>query len=75
MDRWEYKSIKFKPGGFFGGKLDESEFENELNEYGNKGWELISCFDTSFGQGTSREVIAVMKRKKIRTNNEKIPIT
>ncbi|MDF2608336.1 MAG: hypothetical protein K0S34_2536, partial [Bacillales bacterium] len=28
-----------------------------------EGWELISCFDTSFGQGTSREVIAVMKRK------------
>ncbi|MDF2946463.1 MAG: hypothetical protein K0S51_1142 [Bacillales bacterium] len=65
MERWEYKSIKFKPGGFFGGKLNEEQFERELNENGQEGWELISCFDTSFGQGTSREVIAVMKRKII----------
>lgn len=65
MEKWEYKSIKFKPGGFFGGKIDEHEFELELNEYGKEGWELISCFDTSYGQGTSREVIAVMKRKII----------
>lgn len=63
MEKWEYKSIKFKPGGFFGGKIDEDEFEKTLNSYGRDGWELISCFDTSYGQGTSREVICTMKRK------------
>ncbi|RHW43329.1 DUF4177 domain-containing protein [Neobacillus notoginsengisoli] len=63
MDKWEYKTIKFKPGGFLGGKIDEEELETDFNKYGQEGWELVSCFDTSFGQGTSREVIAVMKRK------------
>jgi hypothetical protein len=64
MEQWEYKTLKFKTGGFLGGKLDPEEFEAELNAYGGEGWELISCFDTSMGQGTSRDVIAVFKRRK-----------
>ena len=64
MIRWEYKTIKYKTGGFLGGKVDEAEFENELNQHGEEGWELVSCFDTSMGQGTSRDVIVVFKRPK-----------
>ncbi|GGH27378.1 DUF4177 domain-containing protein [Paenibacillus segetis] len=64
MTLWEYKTIKLKTGGFMGGKLDEMEFESELNRYGQDGWEVVSCFDTSYGQGTSREVIVVFKRPK-----------
>lgn len=64
MIQWEYKTIKFKTGGFLGGKVDEIEFEEELNQYGEEGWELVSCFDTSMGQGTSRDVIVVFKRPK-----------
>lgn len=63
MDQWEYKTLKYKTGGFLGGKVNEEEFEDLLNSYGIDGWELISCFDTSVHQGQSRDIIAVMKRK------------
>lgn len=63
MDKWEYRTVKFQTGGFFGGKLDENEFEVMLNKLGEQGWELISCFDTSQSQGASRDVISVFKRK------------
>jgi len=64
MEQWEYKTIKFKTGGFLGGKVDPEEFENELNQYGIDGWELTSCFDTSMSQGASRDIIIVFKRKR-----------
>lgn len=64
MERWEYKTIKFQTRGFLGGKLDTEEFELTLNKMGNEGWELISCFDTSQFQGTTRDVLTVFKRKK-----------
>lgn len=63
MDQWEYKTLKYKTGGFLGGKVNEEKFEDLLNSYGIDGWELISCFDTSVHQGQSRDIIAVMKRK------------
>jgi hypothetical protein len=61
---WEYLSIKFETGGAFGGILDISKFNNELNKFGEQGWELVSCISTSAAYGKSREVIAVLKRKK-----------
>lgn len=66
MEQWEYKTLKIKTGGFLGGKVDEHEFEEELNRLGLDGWELVSCFDTSLSQGQSRDVIAVCKRRKPR---------
>ncbi|AKG35583.1 DUF4177 domain-containing protein [Paenibacillus durus] len=62
MNRWEYRTVKYKTGGFLGGKLDEEDFENLLNSYGNDGWELVSCFDTSISQGQTRDVVAIFKR-------------
>ncbi|MBG9792769.1 hypothetical protein ABD76_09810 [Paenibacillus dendritiformis] len=64
MEQWEYKTLKIKTGGFMGGKVNEQELEEELNRLGLDGWELVSCFDTSLGQGQSRDVIAVCKRRK-----------
>jgi hypothetical protein len=65
MEQWEYKTIKFFTKGFFtGGKLDLKEFDNELNTMGSQGWDLISCFDTSQHQGSSKEVICVFKRRR-----------
>lgn len=63
MERWEYRTLKMQTTGFLGGILDTSSFDNELNKMGSEGWELVSCFDTSQSQGSSREVIAVFKRK------------
>ncbi|RAV22839.1 DUF4177 domain-containing protein [Paenibacillus contaminans] len=64
MEHWEYKTLKVKTGGFLGGKIDEKEFEDQLNAYGREGWELVSCFDTSKSQGESRDIISVFKRKR-----------
>lgn len=64
VEKWEYKTLKFQTGGFFGGKLNAEGFDGILNKMGNEGWELVSCFDTSQTQGVSRDVITVFKRKK-----------
>ncbi|MFC5472301.1 DUF4177 domain-containing protein [Cohnella suwonensis] len=62
MEQWEYRTIKYKTGGFLGGKVDAEELEDELNQYGSEGWELVSCFDTSMSQGASRDIVIVFKR-------------
>ncbi|MBD7966744.1 DUF4177 domain-containing protein [Paenibacillus gallinarum] len=64
MEQWEYKTMKYKTGGFLGGKVDTEEFEQELNEHGLDGWKIVSCFDTSISQGASKDVIVVFKRRK-----------
>ncbi|MFC5405847.1 DUF4177 domain-containing protein [Cohnella soli] len=64
MEQWEYRTIKYKTGGFLGGKVDTEEFEDELNAHGSEGWELVSCFDTSMSQGASRDIVIVFKRRK-----------
>jgi hypothetical protein len=62
MTRWEYETVKLEPGGFFGGKVDVDELRATLRDLGRKGWELVSAFDTNFGQGTTRELILILKR-------------
>ncbi|GGG85427.1 DUF4177 domain-containing protein [Paenibacillus radicis (ex Gao et al. 2016)] len=65
MDKWEYKTLKFKIGSFWGGvNVDEQQFEDILNEAGSQGWELVSSVDTSQYQGQSKDLIVVMKRKR-----------
>ena len=64
MERWEYKTIKFKLKGFGGGILETEEFNYRLNKEGTQGWELVSCFTSNASQGYSRDAIAVFKRKK-----------
>lgn len=62
--RWDYKTVHFEPGGFFGGKLDFEAFDSRLNLLGAEGWELVNVFDTNQGQGTTRFVVAVFKRPR-----------
>lgn len=57
-------SFKVETKGFIGGILEIKDFDCQLNKLGEEGWELVSCFTTNQGQGTSREVIAVFKRRK-----------
>lgn len=61
---WEYQTLKVLPGGFFGGKVDEDELLAALNRMGSEGWELVSVFDTSYGQGRSREIVLILKRPR-----------
>lgn len=64
MEKWEYISVKVDTKGIRGGILDIENFDAELNRLGEEGWELVSCLSTNQGKGYSREVIAVLKRKK-----------
>jgi hypothetical protein len=62
MTKWEYKTLKFGAKGFFGGKVDVEELGVELNQLGERGWELISVFDANAVDGVSRDIVAVLKR-------------
>lgn len=64
MDKWEYKSIKFETKGFLSITLEIEDFNFKLNEFGNEGWELVSCVPISGTSGETVEVTAVFKRKK-----------
>jgi len=72
MDTWEYKTAKLKKQdgeGFFKTTAWTSEsFTEQLNEYGQQGWELVSHFCTiaPAGGGSSSHtdaVFATFKRK------------
>ncbi|MCJ7689008.1 MAG: DUF4177 domain-containing protein [Clostridiaceae bacterium] len=64
LEKWEYTSLKVESKGFLGGVLDISHFDNELNNFGEQGWELVSCFSTTQDDGKCREIVAVFKRRK-----------
>lgn len=64
LEMWEYRTIKVKFKGITGGILEISEFDEELNQMGSQGWELVSCFSSNSANGYSREAIAVFKRRK-----------
>lgn len=49
---WSYKTVHFelKKEGILGGAfLDETEIEEQLNDYGRSGWELISVIEVQSG--------------------------
>lgn len=61
--KWEYMVLKFDFGEFFlGGDFNEVSFNKTLNDYGKRGWELVSTFDTNYTQGRTRYVVANLKR-------------
>ena len=61
--KWEYMTVMFQATGFWlGGKLNGDAFNSKLNELGERGWELVSVFDTNMHQGGTRDVVAVFKR-------------
>lgn len=50
--KWSYKTVHFelkKEGLLSAGFLDEMEIEQELNEFGRNGWELISVLEVQDG--------------------------
>lgn len=65
MEKWEYTSFKVEAKGFVGGILELEDFNHRLNSLGEQGWELVSCLTTNAGQGYTREVVAVFKRKRL----------
>jgi len=68
MAKWEYKSLEFslEPGkGILGTfKLNLSKFDEEMNQMGEEGWELVNTMTTSEGRGTTTQIVSVFKRLK-----------
>lgn len=64
MKRFEYKTLDVSADrGFWGGKVDLQELTSKLNELGREGWELASSVDLNWGNGSSRNVIIMLKRE------------
>ena len=64
MNRYEYKVVAYDTKGLFGGKIDSGEFESQLNQLGNEGWEMVSCTSSNQSYGSSRSIVCVFKRQK-----------
>lgn len=64
MEKFEYKTITYDPKGFWGGAVDVSQFDNELNLLGNDGWELVSGISTTQSYGSSKSIVCIFKRRK-----------
>ncbi len=67
LPKWEYQTLTFEAVGFWsgGGKLDTQMLNDQLNELGAQGWELVSIFDTTKLEGQTRQVYAVLKPSQL----------
>lgn len=63
MDQFEYHTFIYETEGFTGGKVDLKIFQDELNRLGSKGWELVSSVSTNAGNGYTRCIVSIFKRK------------
>jgi hypothetical protein len=60
---WEYCTQKFKVGGFFGAKIEQSEIDGALNEAGAQGWELVNTVGI-IQNGWMSQLVFFFKRPK-----------
>ena len=63
MEKFEYRTLFTDAKGVLGGKVDRGTFQNELNEYGLQGWELVSTVAAAQSYGSTRWIISIFKRK------------
>ncbi len=63
MEKFEYKTLFSDAKGVFGGKVDQLTFQNELNELGSQGWELVNTVATAQSYGSTRWLISIFKRR------------
>lgn len=64
MEKFEYKVFAFDTKGFWGGRVEIDQIENQLNQLGNEGWEMVSCTSTNQSYGASKSIVCILKRKK-----------
>lgn len=63
MEQYEYKTLFTDAKGVFGGKVEKTTFQNDLNELGSQGWELVNTVATNQSYGSTRWIISIFKRK------------
>lgn len=59
---YEYKTLTLQAEGLFGGKVDSQGFEEQLNQLGAEGWELVNSFASAVSYGKTGYVISIFKR-------------
>lgn len=64
MDKYEYKVVAYDTKGFWGGNVEINQIENQLNQFGDCGWEMVSCTSTNQSYGASKSIVCIFKRKK-----------
>ncbi|HTQ99047.1 MAG TPA: DUF4177 domain-containing protein [Candidatus Acidoferrum sp.] len=62
-DAWEYKTIDYSETGFLNGKLKMEPLEEQLNELGRMGWELVSAVGNA-RHGSSKGLVLILKRHR-----------
>ncbi|ACL20126.1 uncharacterized protein DUF4177 [Desulfitobacterium sp. LBE] len=63
MESFEYKTLFTDAKGILGGKVDQNAFQNELNQLGLQGWELVSTVAAAQSYGSTRWIISTFKRR------------
>lgn len=63
MEKFEYHTLIYNTEGFTGGKVDGNDFQNKLNALGSQGWELVSCVSTNQGNGFTRSIVSIFKKR------------
>ena len=64
MEKFEYKVFVIDTKGFWGGRVEIDQIENQLNQLGNEGWEMVNCTSTNQSYGASKSIVCILKRKK-----------
>jgi len=63
MMKWEYKTISLRATGWLsGGKVDTGQLDALMNTLGANGWELVAALSTNEVSGSTRDVLAILKR-------------
>lgn len=60
--RWEYKTIYFSKNTFFSGKPDMEVLQEQLNELGKEGWELVNAAP-HFVLGRGKGLVLILKKQ------------
>jgi len=63
MAKFEYRTMVYDTHGMMGGKINEKDFQDKLNMFGENGWELVSSVATNQGNGYTRSIISIFKKK------------
>lgn len=62
---WEYTVDAYPIGGpLCSGTVDPTIATEKLNEFGAKGWELVSSYPTASGNGGTKMLVFVYKRPR-----------
>lgn len=62
--KWEYKVIQFKYKGLFSTQIEADSVQDELNQLGVEGWELVEFTFNSRNLSNDVGAIAILKRPK-----------